>query len=237
MTWSVHALTLFPEIFPGPLTTSIIGKALENDIWQCNAVNLRDFAEDKHHSVDDEPFGGGAGMLMRPDVLGRAVESVLAKSGKGISKIYLSPKGRPFTQEKARALSQNADGVMLLCGRFEGVDQRVIDYYEFEEVSLGDFVMTGGEFAAYALIDACVRLLPNVVGAPDSLNEESFASGLLEYPQYTRPQVWRDKGVPEVLLSGHHANIRKWRLQQAEALTQERRPDIWAQYVNERKIS
>lgn len=237
MTWSVNVLTLFPEMFPGPLHTSLIGKALNNNIWSCNAVNLRDFAEDKHSSVDDEPFGGGAGMLMRPDVLGKAVDSVLSAANSNMSRVYLSPRGRPFTQAKAKSLSENPDGVLLLCGRFEGVDQRVIDYYEFEEVSLGDFVMTGGEFAAYAMIDACVRLLPNVIGTPESLNEESFTSGLLEYPQYTRPHVWRNQDVPEVLRSGHHGNIKKWRLEQAELLTQERRPDMWTQYVNERKIS
>lgn len=237
MSWPVHVLTIFPDMFPGPLSTSLIGKALETEKWTCNSVNLRDYAEDKHHSVDDEPFGGGAGMLMRADVIGRAVEAVLSKAGPQISKVYLSPKGKPFTQAKAQELSSNAQGMVMLCGRFEGVDQRVIDHYGFDEVSMGDFVMTGGEMAAYCMIDACVRLLPEVIGKPESLEEESFSSGLLEYPQYTRPQEWNGLAVPDVLLSGHHENIRKWRLQRAEQLTQERRPDLWAQYVNERKLS
>ncbi|MDP3935535.1 MAG: tRNA (guanosine(37)-N1)-methyltransferase TrmD, partial [Alphaproteobacteria bacterium] len=160
MSWPVHVLTIFPEMFPGPLGTSLIGKALETEKWTCNSVNLRDYAEDKHHSVDDEPFGGGAGMLMRADVIGRAVDAVLSKAGPRISKVYLSPKGKPFTQAKAQELSSNAQGMVMLCGRFEGVDQRVIDYYDFDEISIGDFVMTGGEMAAYCIIDACVRLLP-----------------------------------------------------------------------------
>lgn len=237
MTWSVHVLTIFPEMFPGSLNTSLIGKALESEKWSCNPVNLRDFAHDKHHSVDDEPFGGGVGMLMRPDVIGRAVESVLSTAGPDIAKVYLSPKGQPLNQSKAATLSENKDGLLILCGRFEGIDQRVIDHYNFDEISIGDFVMTGGEMAAYCLIDACVRLLPDVVGKAESLADESFAHGLLEYPQYTRPQEWNGLSVPNVLLSGHHEHIRLWRHQQAEQLTQERRPDLWAQYVNERKLS
>lgn len=237
MTWPVHVLTIFPDMFPGALNASLIGKALEADKWSCKPVNLRDFAEDKHHSVDDEPFGGGAGMLMRADVVGRAVDSVVSVAGAEISRIYLSPKGKPFTQAKARELSGNPAGMLVLCGRFEGVDQRVIDHYGLEEISVGDFVMTGGEMAAYCMIDACVRLLPEVVGKAESLEEESFSSGLLEYPHYTRPQEWKNMTVPDVLLSGHHERIRKWRLQQAEQLTKERRPDLWDQYVNERKLS
>lgn len=237
MIWPVHVLTIFPDMFPGTLNTSLIGKALEAGKWSCESVNLRDFAEDKHHSVDDEPFGGGSGMLMRADVIGRAIDSVVSVVGAEISRIYLSPKGKPFTQAKARELSDNPAGMLVLCGRFEGVDQRVIDYYGLEEISVGDFVMTGGEMAAYCMIDACVRLLPDVIGKAESLEEESFSSGLLEYPHYTRPQEWKDMSVPEVLLSGHHERIRKWRLQQAEQLTKERRPDLWDQYVNERKLS
>jgi len=237
MSWPVHVLTIFPDMFPGALGTSLVGKALETEKWMCNAVNLREFAEDKHHSVDGEPFGGGAGMLMRADVIGRAIDSVVATVGSKISKVYVSPKGKPFTHAKAAALSSNPDGMLVLCGRFEGIDQRVIDYYGFDEISIGDFVMTGGEMAAYCMIDACVRLLPGVIGKAESLEDETFASGLLEYPHYTRPQEWKSLSVPEVLLSGHHEHIRKWRLKQAEQLTQERRPDLWAQYVNERKLS
>lgn len=237
MTWPVHVLTIFPDMFPGPLGTSLMGKALETGKWTCNTVNLRDHAMDKHHSVDEEPFGGGAGMLMRADVLGRAVDTVLDTAGEGIAKVYVSPKGTPFNQEKAAALASNPNGLMVLCGRFEGVDQRVLDYYNFDEISMGDFVMTGGEMAAYCIIDACVRLLPEVVGKAESLADESFTSGLLEYPHYTRPQEWRSMTVPEVLLSGHHENIRKWRLEQSKQLTQKRRPDLWANYVNERKLS
>lgn len=237
MTWPVHVLTIFPDMFPGALNTSLIGKALEAGKWSCKPVNLRDFAEDKHHSVDDEPFGGGAGMLMRADVVGRAIDSVISVADAEISRVYLSPKGKPFAQAKAREMSDNPAGMLVLCGRFEGVDQRVIDHYGLEEISVGDFVMTGGEMAAYCMIDACVRLLPDVVGKAESLEEESFSSGLLEYPHYTRPQEWKDMTVPDVLLSGHHERIRKWRLQQAEQLTKERRPDLWDQYVNERKLS
>lgn len=237
MNWPVHVLTIFPDMFPGPLKTSLIGKALETEKWSCHPMNLRDYAVDKHHSVDDEPFGGGAGMLMRPDVVGRAVEAAIQQTGPKASRVYLTPKGNHFNQAKAQELSSNAQGMILLCGRFEGIDQRVIDHYEFDEVSIGDFVMTGAEMAAYCLIDACVRLLPDVIGKPESLEEESFSSGLLEYPQYTRPQTWNGVSAPEVLLSGHHEHIRKWRLQQAEELTQKRRPDLWAQYVNERKLS
>jgi tRNA (guanine37-N1)-methyltransferase len=237
MSWPVHVLTIFPEMFPGALDTSLVGKALENQTWTCRAINLRDFAEDKHHSVDDEPFGGGAGMLMRADVIGRAVDATLTDCGSGVAKIYLSPKGKAFTQKKAMELSKNSDGILMLCGRFEGVDQRVIDYYHFDEISIGDFVMTGGEIAAYCMIDACVRLLPDVIGKVESLEEESFSSGLLEYPHYTRPQEWKEMKVPEVLLSGHHEHIRQWRLEQSKQITQKQRPDLWAQYINERKLS
>lgn len=237
MSWPVHVLTLFPEMFPGPLSTSLVGKALESKKWSCNSINLRDFANDKHHSVDEEPFGGGAGMLMRADVVGCAIDSAISIAEPGVSKIYLTPKGKPFSQAKAEKWSQNSAGMMILCGRFEGVDQRIVDYYNLEEISIGDFVMTGGEMAAYCIIDACVRLLPSVIGKTESLVDESFSAGLLEYPHYTRPQEWKGLTVPEVLLSGHHENIRKWRLQQAEQLTKERRPDLWVQYVNERKLS
>ncbi len=236
MTWNVRVLTIFPEMFPGPLSESLIGKALSEKIWDCSSLNLRDFTTDKHQSVDDQPFGGGAGMLMRSDVIGSVMDQMIDQHPKA-SRVYLTPKGQPLTQRKVAKLANNPHGMIVLCGRFEGVDQRVIDHYDFDEISIGDFVMTGGELAAHCLIDACVRLLPGVVGKSESLEDETFSKGLLEYPHYTRPQVWKGKEVPEVLLSGHHANIHQWRLAQSEKLTKERRPDLWAQYVNERKQS
>jgi tRNA (guanine37-N1)-methyltransferase len=234
--WPIHILTLFPELFPGPLNASITGRALEKNIWKLETTQVRDFALDKHHSVDDEPFGGGAGMLMRADILGRAIDQSLANAGQNIQRILLSPKGVQFTQRHAKMWSNNPDGIMLVCGRFEGIDQRVVDYYNFEEISIGDFVMTGGEIAAHAIMDACVRLLPKVVGKEESLQDETFSSDLLEYPHYTRPQTWNGFEVPEILTSGHHANIQRWRTQQAEQLTKERRPDLWTNYVNGGKV-
>jgi len=226
MSWRATVLTIFPEMLPGPLAHSLAGKALEAGIWQLETVDIRDFARDKHRSVDDAPFGGGPGMVLRPDVL----DAAIAGAGGCGPLILLSPRGRPLGQERVRELAAMA-GVRLICGRFEGVDERVLDARSVKEVSLGDFVLSGGEPAAIALIDACVRLLPGVVGCAETLAEESFAEGLLEYPHYTRPQVWQGRAVPEVLVSGDHQRIRAWRRAEAERLTRERRPDLWQRYV------
>jgi len=219
-------LTLFPEMFPGPLGQSLAGKALEQGLWRLEASDIRSFATDKHRTVDDTPFGGGPGMVMRPDVL----DAAIAGAGGVGPLILLSPRGCRLDQERVRALAV-LPGVRLVCGRFEGVDERVLEAHVVEEVSLGDFVLSGGEPAAIAVIDACVRLLPGVVGCAETLTEESFAEGLLEYPQYTRPQIWRERAVPEVLVSGDHERIRVWRRTEAKRLTRERRPDLWARYV------
>ena len=235
--WAASVLTVFPEMFPGPLGHSLAGRALEDGVWTLEALDLRDFATDRHRTVDDVPFGGGAGMVMRPDVAARALDEARCRDaacGGTRPAICLTPRGVPLGQARVRTLAEGP-GVVLLCGRFEGIDQRVIEARELEEVSIGDIVLSGGEPAAIALIDACVRLLPGVVGAPESLEEESFAGDLLEYPHYTRPQVWDGRPVPEVLLSGHHARIAAWRRQQAEAVTKLRRPDLWARHVADRK--
>jgi len=224
--WTATVLTIFPEMFPGPLGHSLAGKALADGIWRLDTLDIRDFASDKHRSVDDSPFGGGPGMVMRPDVIDAAIASTPAPG----PILYLSPRGHRLDQARVTALAAGP-GVRLLCGRFEGIDQRVIEADQIEELSLGDFVLSGGEPAAIALIDACVRLLPGVVGDAATLDEESFQKGLLEYPHYTRPQEWRGHAVPEVLLSGHHDNIRRWRAAQSEAATRERRPDLWERYL------
>lgn len=226
MSWRATVLTIFPEMLPGPLAHSLAGKALAAGIWQLETVDIRDFARDKHRSVDDAPFGGGPGMIMRPDV----VDAAIAGAGEVGPLIHLSPRGTPLDQERVRALAAGP-GVRLLCGRFEGIDERVLEARAVEEVSLGDFVLSGGEPAAIALIDSCVRLLPGVVGCSETLAEESFAEGLLEYPHYTRPQVWNGRAVPEVLVSGDHRRIAEWRRAEAERLTRERRPDLWRRYV------
>jgi tRNA (guanine37-N1)-methyltransferase len=223
MSWRATVLTIFPEMLPGPLAYSLAGKALKAGLWQLEIVDIRDFARDKHRSVDDAPFGGGPGMVMRPDVLDAAIGGA-ARLG---PLLLLSPRGRRLDQKWVRDLA-TGPGVTLICGRFEGVDERVLEVRAIEEVSLGDFVLSGGEPAAIALIDGCVRLLPGVVGCAETLAEESFAEGLLEYPQYTRPQVWNGRAVPEVLVSGDHQRIRAWRRAEAERLTRERRPDLWA---------
>ena len=229
--WTAWIITLFPDMFPGSLDVSLTGRALENGLWGLETVDIRDFTRDKHRSVDDTPFGGGPGMVLRADVLGPAIDGAQDVAGdKGLPLIYLSPRGKPFTQARARELAAGP-GAIFLCGRFEGIDERVLEARDIEEVSLGDFVMTGGELAAMALIDATVRLLPGVIGDADSLTDESFEGGLLEYPQYTRPQEWEGLGVPEALLSGNHGRIAGWRLEQSEALTKERRPDLWDQYL------
>ena len=230
-SWSVTVLTLFPAMFPGPLGLSLAGKALESGKWRLQALDIRDFASDKHRSVDDTPFGGGAGMVMRPDVLDRAIRAARRPEHR---LIYLSPRGRLLTQEWVDELSAGA-GVTLVCGRFEGVDERVLEANAAEEMSVGDYVLSGGEPAALVLIDACVRLLPGVMGNEMTSAEESFAGGLLEYPHYTRPALWRDadgrdRMVPDVLVSGHHEKVRAWRRAEAERLTRERRPDLWSRY-------
>lgn len=232
-TWMARVLTIFPEMFPGMLGMSLAGKALERGLWSLQTIDIRDFADDRHGTVDDAPFGGGAGMVMRADVtdraLGHAIEADRAEGGES-PLIYLSPRGGVLDQGRIRELS-SASGVILLCGRYEGVDQRALDAHGVKEVSLGDFVLSGGEPAAFALIDACVRLLPGVMGAESSLEEESFEAGLLEYPHYTRPAEWCGRAVPDVLLSGHHEKIRAWRRAESERLTRERRPDLWERYV------
>ncbi|WP_425403386.1 tRNA (guanosine(37)-N1)-methyltransferase TrmD [Hwanghaeella sp.] len=224
--WSATVLTLFPEMFPGPLGLSLSGKALMSGIWSMKTVNIRDFAADKHNTVDDTPFGGGPGMVMRPDVVDAALASVEERPG---PIVYLSPRGKVFNQAMAAELAEG-DGVTLLCGRYEGIDQRVLDKREIREVSLGDFVLSGGELAAMALLDACLRLLPGYMGAEASLEEESFSAGLLEYPHFTRPATWDGMDVPAVLLSGHHEKIKAWRQAEAERTTRTRRPDLWSRY-------
>lgn len=223
--WRATVLTVFPDMFPGPLGLSLAGRGLSRDLWRLSAVDLRDFAEDRHRTVDDEPFGGGPGMVMRPDVIDRA----LAATADARPLVFLTPRGRPLDQARVRDLAAGA-GVVLLCGRYEGIDQRVIDRWAPEEISLGDFVLSGGEPAAIALLDACVRLVPGVTGKAESLEDESFEWGLLEYPHYTRPRDWDERAVPEVLLSGHHEQIRAWRRGQAETTTRARRPDLWSRY-------
>lgn len=224
--WTATVLTLFPEMFPGPLAHSIAGKALERGLWAVEARDIRAYATDKHHTVDDTPFGGGAGMVMRPDVVDAAIAASADAPG---PLVYLTPRGRRFDQALAAEWAAGP-GVRFLCGRYEGVDQRVLDKHEPIEVSLGDFVLSGGEPAALVMLDACVRLLDGVMGAAESLAEESFENGLLEYPHYTRPAEWEGRSVPEPLLSGHHARIDAWRRAQAEEATRTRRPDLWSRY-------
>ncbi len=230
--WRAKIITLFPDAFPGTLGLSLTGKALDFGLWTLETIDLRTFGEGRHRNVDDTPAGGGAGMVLRADVVDRALRH--AAQGTPTQRdqwpvVYLSPRGRPFTQAAARRWSQ-AQGLTMLCGRFEGVDQRVIDAHGLEEVSLGDFVLTGGEIAAQALIDATVRLIPRVIGNQASTEEESFSEGLLEFPHYTKPPLWDGREIPGILLSGHHANIADWRRGMAERLTKERRPDLWRAY-------
>lgn len=232
--WCAKVITLFPETFPGVLGASLTGKALQNGLWALETVDLRTFGTGKHRQVDDTPAGGGAGLVLKPDVMGRALD--MAALGTPSDRalwplVYLSPRGKPFTQADAERFSQ-AKGMTLVCGRFEGLDQRVIDAYDMEEVCVGDAVLTGGEIAAQLVLDATTRLIPGVLGNADSTQEESFSDGLLEHPQYTKPAEWRGLDVPPVLLSGDHGKVAAWRKEQAEALTQERRPDLWAAYTN-----
>lgn len=227
--WAVKIVTLFPDAFPGTLGLSLTGKALDMGLWALETIDLRPFGEGKHRNVDDNPAGGGAGMVLRADVVAKALDQAAIGTPPDRARwpvIYLSPRGKPFDQATARRLSQS-DGITLLCGRFEGVDERVLEAYGVEEISLGDFVLTGGEIAAQALIDATVRLIPRVLGNQASTEEESFSDGLLEHPQYTRPTVWEGRAIPEILQSGHHARIADWRRAEAERLTKERRPDLW----------
>jgi len=224
--WRATVLTIFPDMLPGPLGQSLAGKALASGIWSLDAINIRAHATDAHHTVDDTPAGGGPGMVMRADVLARALDAV---SPDQRPRLLMSARGKPFTQSRAAQLARGP-GAVILCGRFEGVDERLIAARDLEETSLGDFVLSGGEIAALALIDACVRMLPGVMGKQASAEEESFTGGLLEYPQYTRPVVFEGEPIPEVLTSGDHANVARWRRAEAERLTRERRPDLWAAY-------
>ena len=219
-------LTLFPELFPGPLGASVIGRGLGEGHWALDAVNIRDFSDNNYGSVDETPAGGGAGLVMRADILAAAIDSV-PRAGRPV--LCLSPRGRPFTQKRAAALAAGP-GVIALCGRFEGLDERIFDARDIEEVSIGDFVLAGGEIAAMALIEACVRLIPAVLGSASSLGEESFEGGLLEYPQYARPREFEGRTIPDVLLSGDHKKIAEWRRSKAEEITRARRPDLWEQY-------
>jgi len=218
--------TLYPEFFPGPLSKGLYGKAMSKKLWDLKVVNIRDYATDKHKTVDDTPYGGGSGMLMKPDVLAKSIDENVVKDERIF---YLSPKGKLFDQNFAKDLSKE-QSISLICGHFEGVDERILSTRKIEEISLGDFVLSGGETAAYVVLDSILRLLPGVLGNDQSTNDESFENGLLEYPQYTKPPIWEEKPVPDVLLSGDHAKIKDWRLSQSEAITRVRRPDLWEKY-------
>ena len=224
--WQAQVFTLYPEVFPGPLSKCLYGKALSKELWNLKVVNIRDAAEDKHKTVDDTPYGGGSGMLLKADTLAKSLDQN-KKEGDRI--IYLSPKGKKFDQLYAQELSKEKS-VSFICGHFEGVDERVLSTRNIEEVSIGDYVLSGGETAAFVVIDSILRLLPGVLGNENSKIDESFENGLLEYPQYTKPQIWEEKAVPEVLLSGDHNKIKDWRLSQSEAITRDRRPDLWQKY-------
>jgi tRNA (guanine37-N1)-methyltransferase len=232
MTWRATVLTLFPEMFPGPLGISLAGKALASGLWELEARDIRDAATDRHRSVDDTPAGGGPGMVLRADVLAAAIDATGSPQGR--PRLLMSPRGRPLTQSQVAELAAGA-GPLIVCGRFEGIDQRVIEARRLEEVSVGDYVLSGGEIAAMALLDACVRLLPGVMGKLASGADESFSDGLLEYPQYTRPQQFEGQPIPDILLSGDHARVAAWRLAEAEALTKARRPDLWAAKVRQKR--
>ena len=221
-----QVFTLYPDYFPGPLDKGLYGKAMEKKIWDLKTVDIREYALDKHKTVDDTPYGGGSGMLLKPDVVAKSLDANI-KNGEKI--FYLSPRGKVFNQNIAKEISKE-NKVNLICGHFEGIDQRVLDNREIEEISIGDFVLSGGETASYVFLDAILRLIPGVIGNEESKNEESFENGLLEYPQYTKPQIWEEKSVPNVLLSGDHAKIKDWRLTQSKAITRHRRPDLWQKY-------
>ncbi len=234
--WTATILSIQPQMFPGPLGESLAGRALGEKLWALQCVDIRDFASDRHRSVDDTPAGGGAGMVLRADVLASAIDNTRLEAPAQLASsplIYMSPRGRPLTQQMARELSQKA-GVMILCGRFEGVDQRLLDGREIEEVSIGDYILSGGEIAAMVLVDAVVRLLPGVIGSQYSLESESHENGLLEYPHYTRPRRWEGRDIPDVLLSGDHGKIARWRHQRACEITRARRPDMWAKFTRDK---
>lgn len=232
--WTAQILTLFPEMFPGTLGMSLAGSGLKKGLWDLKTLDIRDFSDNKHRNVDDTPAGGGPGMVMRADVLGSAIDHAKDQAEPDWPVVYLSPRGRCFDQKMAQDW-QKAGGVTIICGRFEGIDERVLEAREVQEVSLGDFILSGGEPAAIVMLDAVIRLLPGVLGQPETLAEESFTSGLLEYPQYTRPTVWENRSIPEVLMSGHHKKIAEWRRGQAEEITRLRRPDLWSAYERDRK--
>ena len=229
--WTARVFTLYPEIFPGPLNKGLYGRALAKKTWNLEVVNIRDSAEDKHKTVDDTPFGGGSGMLLKPDILGKSIDSNIKK---GEKIFYLSPRGKKFDQKFAKELSKEKT-INLICGHFEGVDERILETRNIEEISIGDYILSGGETASIVLIDSILRLLPNVIGNEISKNDESFENGLLEYPQYTKPQIWEKKSVPEVLLSGDHAKIKDWRLSQSKDITRRRRPDLWNEHLKKEK--
>ena len=224
--FKVKLFTLYPEFFPGPFTTGIYGKAIEKKIWDMSVINIRDYTEDKHKTVDDTPYGGGSGMVMRADIIANSLDKNLGSDEKVY---YLSPRGKLLNQDIAKKIS-NEKHLNMLCGHFEGVDQRVLDNRNIEEISIGDYIISGGETASYIVLDSVLRLLPGVLGNKDSIVNESFENGLLEYPQYTKPQIWQKNKVPEVLLSGDHAKIKDWRLSQSEAITRDRRPDLWQKH-------
>ena len=224
--WQAQVFTLYPEVFPGPLSKGLYGKALSSDLWKLKVINIRDSADDKHKTVDDTPYGGGTGMLLKPDVLAKSLDE---NRNENERILYLSPKGKKFDQNLAKELA-NEKSLSIICGHFEGVDERILSTRNIEEVSIGDYVLSGGESAAYVVIDSILRLLPGVLGNENSKLDETFENGLLEYPQYTKPQIWEEKAVPDVLLSGDHNKIKHWRLSQSEAITRVRRPDLWEKY-------
>ena len=225
--WQARVFTLYPEIFPGPLSKGLYGKALSKNLWNLNVVNIRDAAEDKHKTVDDTPYGGGSGMLLKADVIAKSLDQ---NKTEGEKILYLSPKGKKFDQSYAKKLV-NEKSLSIICGHFEGVDERVLATRNIEEISIGDYILSGGETAAFVIIDSILRLLPGVLGNDNSKTEETFENGLLEYPQYTKPQIWEEKAVPDVLLSGDHSKIKHWRLSQSEAITRVRRPALWQKYT------
>ena len=229
--YEVKIFTLYPEIFPGPLAGGIYGKAASRGLWNLKTVNIRDYAEDKHKTVDDNVFGGGSGMLMKPDVVAKSLDGNITK---GEKIFYLSPKGKNFNQNFAKSLSKQS-GINLICGHFEGIDDRLLSTRNIEEISIGDYVLSGGETAAFVILDSILRLIPGVLGNKDSVKNETFENSLLEYPQFTKPKVWEGKSVPDVLFSGDHAKIKSWRLSQSEDITRRQRPDLWEKYLKDKK--
>ena len=229
--YEVKIFTLYPEIFPGPLAGGIYGKAMSNGLWSLKTVNIRDYADDKHKTVDDTVFGGGSGMLMKPDVVAKSLDKNISN---GEKIFYLSPKGKKFNQDFANSLSKQ-NGINLICGHFEGIDDRILSTRNIEEISIGDYVLSGGETAALVILDSILRLIPGVLGNRDSVKDETFENSLLEYPQFTKPKIWEGKSVPDVLFSGDHAKIKSWRLSQSEAITRRQRPDLWEKYLKDKK--